>query len=125
MSYVKFLDPETLVTASTDNSLKLWDLYKASSNGLSNNACSLTLSGHTNEKVGVCLLDFSPHIRNKQTVANCYRCWFLFVISFSFHFPDFHFYSLVLTLYFLVLQNFVGLSVADGYIACGSETNEV
>ncbi|KDP25331.1 hypothetical protein JCGZ_20487 [Jatropha curcas] len=71
VSYVKFLDPETLVTASTDNSLKLWDLSKASSNGLSTNACSLTLSGHTNEK------------------------------------------------------NFVGLSVADGYIACGSETNEV
>ncbi|KAF2297912.1 hypothetical protein GH714_005331 [Hevea brasiliensis] len=71
VSFVKFLDPETLVTASTDNSLKLWDLTKASSSGMSNNACSLTLSGHTNEK------------------------------------------------------NFVGLSVADGYIACGSETNEV
>lgn len=25
----------------------------------------------------------------------------------------------------LLLQNFVGLSVSDGYIACGSETNEV
>ncbi|XP_002509925.2 protein SPA1-RELATED 2 isoform X1 [Ricinus communis] len=71
VSYVKFLDRGTLVTASTDNSLKLWDLNKASSSGLSNNACTLTLSGHTNEK------------------------------------------------------NFVGLSVADGYIACGSETNEV
>ncbi|WCJ26451.1 SPA1-related 2 [Euphorbia peplus] len=71
VSYVKFLDPETLVTASTDNSLRLWDLTKASSSGLSTNACSLTLSGHTNEK------------------------------------------------------NFVGLSVNDGYIACGSETNEV
>ncbi|KAJ9148025.1 hypothetical protein P3X46_030123 [Hevea brasiliensis] len=71
VSYAKFLDPETLVTASTDNSLKLWDLTKASSTGLSSNACSLTFSGHTNEK------------------------------------------------------NFVGLSVADGYMACGSETNEV
>ncbi|XP_065858595.1 protein SPA1-RELATED 2 [Euphorbia lathyris] len=71
VSYVKFLDPETLVTASTDNSLRLWDLTKASASGLSTNACSLTLSGHTNEK------------------------------------------------------NFVGLSVSDGYISCGSETNEV
>lgn len=26
---------------------------------------------------------------------------------------------------FLLLQNFVGLSVSDGYIATGSETNEV
>ncbi|KAK7406067.1 hypothetical protein VNO78_07683 [Psophocarpus tetragonolobus] len=71
VSYVKFLDSETLVSASTDNTLKIWDLNKASPNGASINACSLTLSGHTNEK------------------------------------------------------NFVGLSVADGYIACGSETNEV
>ncbi|RZC31319.1 Protein SPA1-RELATED 2 isoform B [Glycine soja] len=71
VSYVKFLDSETLVSASTDNTLKIWDLNKTSPVGASINACSLTLSGHTNEK------------------------------------------------------NFVGLSVADGYIACGSETNEV
>ncbi|KAG4117504.1 hypothetical protein ERO13_D12G235900v2 [Gossypium hirsutum] len=71
VSYVKFLDSETVVTASTDNTLKLWDLNKTSSGGLSSNACSLTFSGHTNEK------------------------------------------------------NFVGLSVVDGFIACGSETNEV
>ncbi|KAL3609820.1 hypothetical protein D5086_000840 [Populus alba] len=71
VSYVKFLDSETLVTASTDNTLKIWDLNKTSSSGLSPSACSLTLGGHTNEK------------------------------------------------------NFVGLSVANGYIACGSETNEV
>ncbi|XP_048319894.2 protein SPA1-RELATED 2 [Ziziphus jujuba] len=71
VSYVKFLDSETLVSASTDNTLKLWDLNKSTHSGLSTNACSLTLSGHTNEK------------------------------------------------------NFVGLSVADGYVACGSETNEV
>lgn len=51
VSYVKFLDSETIVTASTDNTLKLWDLNKTSSSGLSNNACSLSFSGHTNEKV--------------------------------------------------------------------------
>ncbi|KNA06691.1 hypothetical protein SOVF_178660 [Spinacia oleracea] len=71
VSYVKFIDSATLVSASTDNTLKLWDLSKSSSVGLSNSACSLTLGGHKNEK------------------------------------------------------NFVGLSVGDGYIACGSETNEV
>ncbi|XP_038725408.1 protein SPA1-RELATED 2-like isoform X1 [Tripterygium wilfordii] len=71
VSYVKFLDSETLVTASTDNTLKIWDLNKTSSSGLSPDACSLTLRGHTNEK------------------------------------------------------NFVGLSISNGYIACGSETNEV
>ncbi|XP_065048258.1 protein SUPPRESSOR OF PHYA-105 1-like isoform X2 [Musa acuminata AAA Group] len=71
ISYVKFLDSETIVSASTDNTLKLWDLKRTNPSGLSTNACSLTLSGHTNEK------------------------------------------------------NFVGLSVCDGYILCGSETNEV
>ncbi|XP_028794767.1 protein SUPPRESSOR OF PHYA-105 1 [Neltuma alba] len=71
VSYVKFLDSETLASASTDSSLKLWDLKKTSSSGLSSGACSLTFKGHTNEK------------------------------------------------------NFVGLSVVDGYVACGSETNEV
>ncbi|KAI3898184.1 hypothetical protein MKW92_016182 [Papaver armeniacum] len=71
VSYVKFLDHETLVSASTDNTLKLWDLNQTVSGSLSTNACSLTLKGHTNEK------------------------------------------------------NFVGLAVSDGYIACGSETNEI
>ncbi|KAL7125731.1 hypothetical protein ABFS83_14G135900 [Erythranthe nasuta] len=71
VSYVRFLDPETIVSASTDNTLKLWDLKKTSLEGLSSNACNLTFSGHTNKK------------------------------------------------------NFVGLAVLDGYIACGSETNEV
>ncbi|CAJ1950360.1 unnamed protein product [Sphenostylis stenocarpa] len=71
VSYVKFIDAETVVSASTDNSLKLWDLKKTSSSGLPSDACVLTFKGHSNEK------------------------------------------------------NFVGLSVLDGYIACGSESNEV
>ncbi|KAK7349447.1 hypothetical protein VNO77_06821 [Canavalia gladiata] len=71
VSYVKFVDAETIVSASTDNSLKLWDLNKTGSSGLSSDACVLTFKGHSNEK------------------------------------------------------NFVGLSVLDGYIACGSESNEV
>ncbi|KAL0720269.1 hypothetical protein Bca4012_034868 [Brassica carinata] len=71
VSYVKFMDSETIVTASTDNSLKLWNLNKTNTSGLSPDACSMTYKGHTNQK------------------------------------------------------NFVGLSVLDGYIACGSETNEV
>ncbi|KAI3787571.1 hypothetical protein L1987_42138 [Smallanthus sonchifolius] len=71
VSYVKFLDSGTLVTASTDSTLKLWDLNKADFGFLSTSSCISTFKGHTNEK------------------------------------------------------NFVGLSVSDGYIACGSETNEV
>ncbi|KAI4374701.1 hypothetical protein MLD38_012664 [Melastoma candidum] len=69
VSYVKFLDPATIVSASTDNTLKLWDLSGGISRVIESPLQSFT--GHTNVK------------------------------------------------------NFVGLSVSDGYIATGSETNEV
>lgn len=96
VSYVKFLDAQTVVSASTDNSLKLWDLKKTSSTGISSDACDLTFRGHSNEKVG-----FSTHVAHFLSYFVCSNC-----------------------LLFL-LQNFVGLSVLDGYIACGSESNEV
>jgi len=104
VSYVKFLDFETLVTASTDNTLKIWDLNKTSSSGLSPSACSLTLGGHTNEKVSLTL-------GASQFVLALLLFYFILIISSCG--------------YLLLLQNFVGLSVANGYIACGSETNEV
>ncbi|GAA0185037.1 hypothetical protein LIER_32325 [Lithospermum erythrorhizon] len=69
VSYVKFIDSTTLVSASTDNTLKLWDLSMCTSRVLDNPV--QTFTGHMNVK------------------------------------------------------NFVGLSVSDGYIATGSETNEV
>lgn len=69
VSYVKFIDSTTLVSASTDNTLKLWDLSMCTSRVLDSPLQSFT--GHVNVK------------------------------------------------------NFVGLSVSDGYIATGSETNEV
>jgi hypothetical protein len=37
---------------------------------------------------------------------------------FSFAYSNYLFFN-------FLLQNFVGLSVLDGYIACGSESNEV
>ncbi|EOY24948.1 Ubiquitin ligase protein cop1, putative isoform 8 [Theobroma cacao] len=107
VSYVKFLDSETVVTASTDNTLKLWDLNKTSSAGLSLNACSLTFRGHTNEKVGFCLWQI---VFCSYYISTLTRLLSSFVFGLTFH---------------LLLQNFVGLSAADGYIACGSETNEV
>ncbi|XVE50247.1 hypothetical protein DITRI_Ditri01bG0146700 [Diplodiscus trichospermus] len=69
VSYVKFVDASTLVSASTDNTLKLWDLSMCTSRVIDTPLQSFT--GHMNVK------------------------------------------------------NFVGLSVSDGYIATGSETNEV
>ncbi|KAA8524383.1 hypothetical protein F0562_010826 [Nyssa sinensis] len=69
VSYVKFVDSTSLVSASTDNSLKLWDLSTSTSQVL--DSPLQTFTGHMNVK------------------------------------------------------NFVGLSISDGYIATGSETNEV
>ncbi|KAK7324571.1 hypothetical protein VNO77_28244 [Canavalia gladiata] len=69
VSYVKFVDTVNLVSASTDNTLKLWDLSTCASRVIDSPIQSFT--GHMNVK------------------------------------------------------NFVGLSVSDGYIATGSETNEV
>ncbi|CAO3653525.1 unnamed protein product [Cunninghamella echinulata] len=63
VSYVKWINDQEIVSASTDNSLKLWHLNK--------DECEKTFSGHQNEK------------------------------------------------------NFVGLSVKDDWIACGSESNTV
>lgn len=59
VSYVKFMDSETIVSASTDNTLKLWDLNKTSLSGMSSDACHTTFSGHTNKKVSP--ISFSDH----------------------------------------------------------------
>ncbi|XP_073126698.1 protein SPA1-RELATED 4-like isoform X2 [Henckelia pumila] len=69
VSYVKFIDSTTLVSASTDNTLKLWDL-----------------SMNTARVIDCPLQSFTGHLN---------------------------------------VKNFVGLSVSEGYIATGSETNEV
>ncbi|KAI3675383.1 hypothetical protein L1987_84973 [Smallanthus sonchifolius] len=69
VSYVKFVDSTTLLSSSTDNTLKLWDLSESTSQVI--DSPIQTFTGHMNVK------------------------------------------------------NFVGLSVCDGYIATGSETNEV
>lgn len=49
VSYVKFIDSSTLVSASTDNMLKLWDLSMCQSRVLD---CPIqTFTGHQNVKV--------------------------------------------------------------------------
>lgn len=98
VSYVKFLDASTVISASTDNKLKIWDLNRTNYCGLSSSACSLTLKGHTNEKVCILVSEIifqSSYLYADEDINN------------------------------FIFQNFVGLSVSDGYIACGSETNEV
>ena len=62
VSYVKFVDSVTLVSASTDNTLKLWDLTRANTTPGSVTGCSLTYSGHTNEKVYIYIVVTSSHV---------------------------------------------------------------
>lgn len=50
---LEFSNRESEISASTDNTLKLWDFTKANPSGLSNNAYTLTYTGHTNEKIVV------------------------------------------------------------------------
>lgn len=51
VSHVNFVDSSTLVSSSTDNSLKLWDLtLTQSSSGVIENPIQ-TFTGHTNVKV--------------------------------------------------------------------------
>lgn len=69
VSYIKFLDCDTIVSASTDNTLKLWDLKKTTASGLSTNACSLTMTGHTNEKVFSLLSSF--YLPNTTYISYC------------------------------------------------------
>lgn len=49
VSYVKFIDATTLVSSSTDNTLKLWDLSQCSSHVVGSPLQSF--KGHTNVKV--------------------------------------------------------------------------
>lgn len=53
VSYVKFIDSMNLVSASTDNTLKLWDLSMCTSRVLDSPLQSFT--GHTNVKVHLCI----------------------------------------------------------------------
>ncbi|KAK8956103.1 Protein SPA1-RELATED 4 [Platanthera guangdongensis] len=60
VSYVKFLDSSNIVSSSTDNSLKIWDL-SLSTSGLIENPIQ-TFTGHTNAKNFVGLSIFDDYI---------------------------------------------------------------
>ena len=49
VSYVKYVDASTIVSGSTDNSLKLWDLSTNQARVIDNPV--QTFTGHTNTKV--------------------------------------------------------------------------
>lgn len=126
VSYVKFVDSATLVSASTDNTLKLWDLSRTSSTSLSNNACSLTLGGHKNEKVGnLCFNEYCCLSLYNEISFGARILAFLLLLGIMNSSIQMLYQIISVDVLPLILQNFVGLSVADGYIACGSETNEV
>lgn len=75
VSYVKFVDSTTLVSSSTDNTLKLWDLSECSSHVVDCPVQSFT--GHTNVKVNVFL---SSCFSQLLTVYSFFRFKSCFVI---------------------------------------------
>lgn len=55
VSYVKYIDSSTLVSASTDNTLKLWDLSMSTSRVVDSPVQSFT--GHMNIKVQILFVE--------------------------------------------------------------------
>lgn len=60
VSYVKFVDPTNLVSASTDNTLKLWDLSMCTSRVVDNPLQSFI--GHVNVKVHSLFIKYQASI---------------------------------------------------------------
>jgi WD40 repeat protein len=56
VSYVKYVDASTIVSASTDNSLKLWDLSMSQARII--DSPLRTFTGHTNTKVRISCIPF-------------------------------------------------------------------
>jgi protein suppressor of PHYA-105 1 len=61
VSFIRFVDAKTIVSASTDNTLKLWDFARMTTKAQrtttgvgSRNDCIRTFTGHTNLKVNEC-----------------------------------------------------------------------
>lgn len=77
VSYVRFVDSSTLVSSSTDNTLKLWDLSMSVS-GV-NEAPVHSFMGHTNLKVQIllelCFISTPALLDNKHisVLALCFR----------------------------------------------------
>ena len=100
MSYVRYMSPSQLVTASTDNCVRLWDLRGASPAALTASiteapGAARATGGGGGGGGGGTLPGGDPKLS----------------MTFSGHLNE---------------KNFVGLSVTrEGYIAAGSETNQV
>lgn len=113
VSYVKFVSPTELASASTDNTLRLWDVQK----DCSVSDCSLVWS-----------LDVFFQLYCSHISCLLYHDFALSILGFlgdSYVDPSFFLLQLRTLRGHTNEKNFVGLSVNNEYIACGSETNEV
>jgi WD40 repeat protein len=125
VSYVKFLSSNELASASTDSTLRLWDVK---------DNLAVSYDGTFQER------KYSP--LNKAVVSLLSMEMCLHLCCTIFHFSPWRFdlepistnFQISMILLFFQLRtfrghtnekNFVGLTVNSEYIACGSETNEV
>lgn len=111
ISYVDFISDHQVVSASTDSTLRMWDL---TTNSLVRAEEGLTIAAMTAARecaacgsrlVQLSQADRPPH-RHRLPV---FRLWGQ-VRTFTGHKNQ---------------RNFVGMSVHDDFVACGSETSEV
>ncbi|KAI3988356.1 hypothetical protein MKX01_012145 [Papaver californicum] len=89
VSYVKYLDSTTLVSASTDNSLKLWDLSACTSHII--DSPLQTFTGHTNSRNFVGLSVYDDYITTGSETNEVFvyhKAFPMPVLSFKFNNTD-------------------------------------
>ncbi|MCL7040104.1 hypothetical protein MKW94_008776 [Papaver nudicaule] len=89
VSYVKYVDSTTLVSASTDNSLKLWDLSACTSHVI--DSPLQTFSGHTNSRNFVGLSVYDDYITTGSETNEVFiyhKAFPIPVLSFKFNSID-------------------------------------
>ncbi|XP_026422336.1 protein SPA1-RELATED 4-like isoform X2 [Papaver somniferum] len=89
VSYVKYVDSTTLVSASTDNSLKLWDMSACTSH--INDSPLQTFTGHTNSRNFVGLSVYDDYITTGSETNEVFiyhKAFPMPVLSFKFNNTD-------------------------------------
>ncbi|KAL0371891.1 UNVERIFIED_CONTAM: protein SPA1-RELATED 2 [Sesamum calycinum] len=121
------VDPMKIASGSDDRLVKLWSINEKNSLcTIRNNAnvCCVQFSAYSTHLLSFSSADYKTYCYDLRNVSTpwCTLAGHEKAVSYA-KFLDAG--TLVSASTDNTLKNFVGLSVADGYITCGSETNEV